>query len=52
MSSPKCGDSTRPSSASATAAEIEWFVGPHTIHGQGTFEFLRQHLDWPAARPE
>jgi hypothetical protein len=23
---------------------IEWFVGPHTIHGVGTFEFLRQHL--------
>ena len=26
---------------------IEWFNGPHTIHGQGTFEFLRHHLDWP-----
>ncbi|GIX02985.1 MAG: hypothetical protein KatS3mg112_1922 [Thermogutta sp.] len=24
--------------------EIEWFVGPHTIHGVGTFEFLRRHL--------
>jgi dienelactone hydrolase len=24
--------------------EIEWFVGPHTIHGIGTFEFLRKHL--------
>ena len=27
--------------------EIEWFVGPHTINGKGTFEFLRKHLDWP-----
>lgn len=27
---------------------IEWFVGPHTIHGQGTFEFLRRQLQWPA----
>lgn len=26
---------------------IEWFVGPHTIHGKGTFEFLRRHLQWP-----
>jgi dienelactone hydrolase len=26
---------------------IEWFVGPHTINGKGTFEFLHQHLDWP-----
>ncbi|MBN2475577.1 MAG: dienelactone hydrolase family protein [Pirellulales bacterium] len=26
---------------------IEWFVGPHTIHGQGTFEFLHRHLRWP-----
>jgi dienelactone hydrolase len=25
-------------------ARIEWFPGPHTIHGKGTFEFLRQHL--------
>jgi hypothetical protein len=24
--------------------EIEWFVGPHTIHGKGTFEFLKKHL--------
>ena len=23
---------------------IEFFNGPHTIHGVGTFEFLRQHL--------
>lgn len=25
---------------------IEWFVGPHQIHGVGTFEFLRRHLAW------
>lgn len=25
---------------------IEFFDGPHTIHGKGTFEFLRQHLRW------
>jgi hypothetical protein len=25
--------------------EIEWFNGPHTIHGKGTFEFLSKHLD-------
>ncbi|MFH1918864.1 MAG: hypothetical protein ABIP48_03110 [Planctomycetota bacterium] len=22
--------------------------GGHTIHGQGTFEFLEEHLNWPA----
>ena len=27
--------------------EIEFFDGPHSIHGQGTFEFLHKHLDWP-----
>jgi dienelactone hydrolase len=27
--------------------EIEFFNGPHTIHGVGTFEFLRRHLQWP-----
>lgn len=27
--------------------EIEWFVGPHRIHGVGTFEFLHRHLAWP-----
>ncbi len=27
--------------------EIEWFVGPHTINGQGTFDFLHKHLNWP-----
>ncbi len=30
--------------------EIEWFVGPHAIHGKGTFEFLRRHLQWNADR--
>ena len=24
--------------------EIEWFVGGHEIHGEGTFRFLRRHL--------
>lgn len=27
--------------------EIEFFNGPHTIHGTGTFEFLRRQLRWP-----
>jgi dienelactone hydrolase len=27
--------------------ELEWFVGPHTIHGEGTFEFLHRHLQFP-----
>jgi hypothetical protein len=27
--------------------EIEFFNGPHTINGKGTFEFLRRHLRWP-----
>jgi dienelactone hydrolase len=26
---------------------IEFFNGPHTIHGVGTFDFLRRHLRWP-----
>jgi dienelactone hydrolase len=26
---------------------IEFFDGPHTIHGVGTFEFLHKHLNWP-----
>jgi len=30
---------------------IEFFHGPHTIHGRGTFEFLRRHLRWPG-RPD
>ena len=27
--------------------EIEFFNGPHAIHGQGTFRFLHRHLNWP-----
>ncbi len=27
---------------------IEFFNGPHRINGIGTFEFLHEHLDWPA----
>jgi dienelactone hydrolase len=30
--------------------EIEWFVGPHTINGKGTFAFLHKHLKWPEAK--
>lgn len=30
--------------------EIEWFVGPHTINGQGTFDFLHRHLAWPGPK--
>ena len=26
--------------------QIEFFVGPHQIHGVGTFQFLEQHLGW------
>jgi hypothetical protein len=29
-------------------AEIEWFDGPPTTHGVGTFDFLHRHLAWPA----
>ena len=27
---------------------IEWFDGPHTIFGQGAYDFLHHHLKWPA----
>ncbi len=30
--------------------EIEFFDGPHTIHGVGTFDFLHRHLRWPKPR--
>jgi len=30
--------------------EIEWFEGEHEIHGEGTFRFLRKHLDWNPQR--
>ena len=26
--------------------EIEWFRGPHTINGKGTFDFLHRHLQF------
>lgn len=28
-------------------AKIEFFNGPHTINGVGTFQFLHKHLGWP-----
>jgi dienelactone hydrolase len=34
----------------ADRTEIEFFNGPHTINGVGTFEFLHRHLNWPARR--
>ncbi len=34
----------------ADRCRIEWFVGPHTIHGQGTFDFLHEQLAWPKGR--
>ena len=27
--------------------EIEFFNGPHAIHGEGTYRFLHRHLKWP-----
>lgn len=30
----------------ADRCQIEWFVGPHTINGEGTFRFLHRHLNW------
>jgi len=27
--------------------QIEFFVGPHQVHGVGTFDFLHEHLHWP-----
>lgn len=30
----------------ADRCAIEWFVGPHTINGKGTFEFMHKHLNW------
>lgn len=35
----------------ADRTEIEFFNGPHTINGVGTFDFLHRHLDWPATAP-
>jgi len=31
--------------------EIEFFNGPHTINGVGTFSFLHRHLGWPVTNP-
>jgi dienelactone hydrolase len=28
------------------STEIEFFNGPHEIHGKGTFKFLKKHLRW------
>lgn len=28
-------------------AEIEYFNGGHSMRGEGTFEFLHKHLNWP-----
>jgi dienelactone hydrolase len=30
--------------------EIEYFNGGHTIHGVGTFAFLRKHLNWNSGK--
>ncbi|MFK5922666.1 MAG: dienelactone hydrolase family protein [Verrucomicrobiota bacterium] len=29
---------------------IEYILGPHAIHEQGTYDFLHQHLNWPAPK--
>ncbi len=34
----------------ADKTEIEYFNGPHCIHGVGTYAFLHKHLNWPAPR--
>jgi len=34
----------------ADRTAIEFFNGPHTINGAGTFEFLHRHLNWPRPR--
>ena len=31
----------------ADQTEIEYFLGPHEINAQGSFDFLHRHLDWP-----
>lgn len=31
----------------ANKTKIEFFNGGHTIHGQGAFDFLHKHLNWP-----
>ncbi|MCA9096892.1 MAG: dienelactone hydrolase family protein [Planctomycetaceae bacterium] len=34
----------------ADKTTIEWFLGPHKIHGVGTYEFLHKHLNWPGTK--
>ena len=34
----------------ADRTAIEFFQGGHSINGEGTFEFLAKHLNWPAKR--
>jgi len=34
----------------ADRTEIEFFNGPHTINGQGTYRFLHKHLNWPESK--
>ncbi len=34
----------------ADKTTIEWFLGPHKIHGVGTYEFLHKHLNWPVMK--
>lgn len=34
----------------ADSTEIEFFDGPHSINGRGTFRFLHKHLNWPDFR--
>lgn len=36
----------------ADRCEIEFFKGPHTINGKGTFDFLHRHLKWPKPKSE
>lgn len=31
----------------ADRCAIEWFPGPHAIHGVGSYAFLHRHLQWP-----
>jgi dienelactone hydrolase len=33
----------------ADQTEIEWFVGPHTINGKGTYRFLHKHLHFESS---
>ncbi len=36
----------------ADRTEIEMYNGGHTINGQGTFDFLHRHLNWPKPNGE